>query len=268
MIEAQEQEKKKKRDNGNDNKPIDYSKLTEKEKRKKKALIRAAYNHGDLSMAEADVLLSRIDGKDALVDIMGYEATMAASDMMAAKRDMDRLNKNAGKRIAYSAGVGGGIGGIGGTVIGAATAYNNVTNEAAQITARYYDAEQRFTNANSKNSTYFYTGAKKDNNATGKNNNTIRTSKPAKKDNNISEVSNNTSKTSIPAKKEWVCKCGNINDDYVVICECGRKREELASNITNRTTEPVKKGWVCKCGNINDDYVVICDCGRTRGETE
>ena len=119
----------------------------ERDKQKEIQLINAAYERGKLSLAEADVLLAELEGRKSLVDMMGYEAAMAASNKAGVEQRIKKHNEQANKRIVYNAAVGSAVGGLGGTVIGAATALNNLNAEKQQLTSEYAIADQQFQDA-------------------------------------------------------------------------------------------------------------------------
>ncbi len=131
--------------------------LTEREKQKKISLIEAAYRHGDLTLAQYDVLMADLTGRKSMVDLMGFEAAMAASDKAGVGRKIQQLNKDADKRIVYNAALGSAVGGLGGTVIGAATAANNINMEAQQLSLEYMAADQKFNDALQRNAGRFIT---------------------------------------------------------------------------------------------------------------
>ena len=130
-------------------KPVDQ--LTPAEKGKILAFIDQAYKQGDFTLMEADVLRAKYSGKQSATSMLGVEVMSAASKKDSVDRALEKNKKDADKKIIRNAAIGGAVGGLGGQIVGAATAMNDIAQEREQLLKDQKIAEQKLDEIMKKN---------------------------------------------------------------------------------------------------------------------
>lgn len=105
------------------------------------------FKHGDLTMAEYELLKKKYTGKSFMVDNMSLNTLYAASRKYEANRAIEQHNKNAQKSIIYSAAIGDAIGGPAGAIVGAVSSAQKSAQEAAALEAEKAKADQTLKDA-------------------------------------------------------------------------------------------------------------------------
>ena len=107
--------------------------------------IEQMYKHGDLTFMQYDALRAKYTGDQMLHQKLG----MSASEAMATGRAIDAENaynrqiEHAQKRVAYSAGIGAGLGGLGGELYAGG---NAALDEASKTAQALYNRERAYEN--------------------------------------------------------------------------------------------------------------------------
>lgn len=97
-----------------------------KEERK----IEQAYQYGNISYMERDVLMAKAKGETSMTEKYGISTMSAMSDSIDAHVALKKEMENAEKKIIIGGAIGSAIGGVPGTIIGAGTM---ATKEKAKI---------------------------------------------------------------------------------------------------------------------------------------
>lgn len=141
-----ENERSKKREE--DEKRFESGKMTDKERAayaaKQIGDAELMYSHGDLTLAELELVRKKYTGKSFMVDNMSLETVFAASRKDEVNRAVEQHNKEAEKNIIYSAAIGNAIGGTAGAIVGAVSSAQKYAQEGAALEAEKAKAEQAF----------------------------------------------------------------------------------------------------------------------------
>ena len=131
----------------------DKNKLTPEEReaqRKRDKELRSIeqnYKYGHLTTQQYDLLKSKYTGTPNMYQTMGY----SVAEAYYKKTDIDKAiaehNRTADKRVIYNAALGSAVGGLGGTIIGASNAANNVAREAAALQMKKAEADAKYEKA-------------------------------------------------------------------------------------------------------------------------
>ena len=112
-------------------KPVD--KWTDSERQYMLGQVESLHRSGQLTTLQYDVLKSKYTGTKSMAETLGLDVAVAASNKLDIERSIDAHNKQVNKNIIKSAAIGSAIGGLGGEIVGIATAANKGAQERQKL---------------------------------------------------------------------------------------------------------------------------------------
>lgn len=123
-------------------KPVEE--MTPAEKAKKLRLAEMMFEHGDITFMQYDLLKAKYTGEKSYTETHGIDMAMAASKKISADMAIEKHKKDTEKSIVLNAAVGNAVGGLGGTIIGAATAAGKSNIKTQELLAQQDKANAEF----------------------------------------------------------------------------------------------------------------------------
>lgn len=112
---------------------IRQGKVLDKETQKKLQSLENMYKYGNIDYMTYDLNRAKLLGTKSVYEQFGYRAGNAIYKKMDIDREVEEHKRTADKKIIYSGAIGSAIGGVGGTIVGASTAANQVAREGAAL---------------------------------------------------------------------------------------------------------------------------------------